>query len=210
MPYWATGQKKGSEKNLGRTKSPRRTKPGKNKSPRQNRKKNTHAKEKPKKEKKSRSKRHGHAKNRIENLKILYANVNSLQGKTTSLQANAGTHGSHIIPITETRGKPPKLVLYMPCVHKTRQSRGGGLAITVRDDISNKINVIDDLEDQDQEILWIYWTTIKKSILEHTTENNSHKQKPKSKNWVIMDPSIKLTGDFNAKLKIDKGDKKQT
>ena len=60
--------------------------------------------------------------------------------------------------------KLSKLEVYMPWVHKTRQSRGGRVAITVRDDISNKTKVIDDLEDQDQEIISIKVQRLNKKI----------------------------------------------
>ena len=109
----------------------------------------------------------------------------------------------------------------MPWVHKTRQSREGGVAITVRDDISNKTKVINDLKDQDQEIIWIEFQILKNIKIHIGTYYGKQEKEPVETverefsqlktqiQKLSNNGSIILKGDFNAKLKIDKGDKKQ-
>jgi hypothetical protein len=68
----------------------------------------------------------------------------------------AKTHNSHVITITETQIKPPRIPGYADWYHKPRTNRdGGGVAITVRDDLSHKTLPINDLEDDNQEVKWI-------------------------------------------------------
>ena len=108
----------------------------------------------------------------------------------------------------------------MPLLPKTRQNRGGGVTIAVRDDISNKTKVIDDLENQDQEIIWIEVQIMnnKKIMLEHTMEQEKwpveivkreFSQLKTQMQKLSNNGPIILTRDFNAKLKADKGTKKQ-
>ena len=96
-------------------------------------------------------------------IRILYANVNGARGKITSLQAAADSQKSHIVAIAETKGNPPALEGYAPWYHKPRPDRnGGGVAITVRNDLKCNTQIVDDLEDNNQEIIWIQISINKK------------------------------------------------
>ena len=58
------------------------------------------------------------------------------------------THSSHIITIAETKGKPPRINGYSEWYKRNRSGRGGGgVAIAVREDIENKCQLVEDLED---------------------------------------------------------------
>ena len=161
-------------------------------------------------------------KEKISKIKLLYANANGISGKIQSLQSAAETHGSHIITITETKCKPPRLKGYSKWIERPRKGKGGGgVAIAVRADLERKTQKIDDLEDDDQDVLWaqINLTRTKKLHVgvyygkqeTETTENVEREflqlrtQVLKLKN---LGP-IMLTGDFNAKLTINKENKTQ-
>lgn len=84
------------------------------------------------------------------------ANANGIKGKIRSLQSAADTHRSHVITIAETKGSAPKLRGYSPWMQKIRAGKeGGGVAIAVREDIAKCTQPVDDLEDHDQEVLWV-------------------------------------------------------
>ena len=62
----------------------------------------------------------------------------------------ARTHNSHTITITETKvqGDMPKLEGY-EWLSKNRTGKEGGVAIAVRNDLTNNAVRVDNLEDQD-------------------------------------------------------------
>ena len=67
------------------------------------------------------------------------------------------TQETHIAAITETKleGPPPYIPGYK-WIHKNRKNHpGGGVAFILREDIANQIYEIKELEDNNQEILWI-------------------------------------------------------
>ena len=151
------------------------------------------------------------------NLRILYANINGIRSKLESLQSAVDTHNSHIVAITETHSKPPKLDGYTQWLGKNRTGKGGGVALAVREDYANKIQPIDDLEDDNQEIMWarldlnhnrklsigVYYgkqENEKKEIVEREySQLTTQIIKLKQQGPVV------LTGDFNAKIEINKG-----
>ena len=112
--------------------------------------KNQQQKEKNRKREKKKKENHNQ-------IRILYANVNGVRGKIISLQAAADSQNSHIVAITETKGTPPALEGYAPWYHRLRsEGDGGGVAITVRNDINQNTQLVDDLENNNnQEIIWI-------------------------------------------------------
>ena len=61
------------------------------------------------------------------------------------------------VAITETKGTPPALEGYAPWYHRPRgEGDGGGVAITVRNNIKQNTQLVDDLENNNnQEIIWI-------------------------------------------------------
>ena len=74
-------------------------------------------------------------------------NVNSVRGKLISLQAATDSQNSHIVAITETKGNPPTLEGYAPWYHRPRgECDGGGVAITVRNDLKQNSQLVDDQE----------------------------------------------------------------
>ena len=87
----------------------------------------------------------------------MYANANGITGKIDSLKTAARTHNSHIITITETKiqGDMPKLEGYEWISKNRTRKEGGSIAIAVRNDLTNNATRVDDLEDQDQEVIWV-------------------------------------------------------
>ena len=83
--------------------------------------------------------------------------ISRIRGKIISLQAAADSQNSHIVAITETKGTPPALEGYAPWYHRPRnEGDGGGVAITVRNDIKQNSQLIDYLEtNNNQEIIRI-------------------------------------------------------
>ena len=158
-----------------------------------------------------------------ETIKILYANVNGIKGKINSLQTAAETHGSHVITIAETKQIPPKLEGYSDWMYKNRKDKGGGgVSIAVRDDLKLNTNEITMNEDPEQEIVWteiktkekeniyvgVYYgkqegktpvETIENEFSQISTQITKLRQRGK----------VILTGDFNAKIHIEKGNVKQ-
>jgi hypothetical protein len=122
----------------------------------------------------------------------------------------------HVITLAETKlhNIPPQLTNYTWITRNRPHKEGGGVAILIRNDITQKTSTITNLEDQDQEILWIQIKLNKKPInigvfygpQENTLSDETERQysqlasqihKLKKKGEVI------LTGDFNAKLQIN-------
>ena len=177
----------------------------------------------PYKAKKQKTRKRGkiNKKKEGETLKILYANTNGILGKIRSLQVVANLTNSHVITLTETKSTPPNLEGYAPWITKNRKGKTGGVAIATRQDITNNTQVVDDLEDHDQEILWIqsnkskhkkmfigvYYGKQEDEAIEVVEREFSQLRtqftKLKAKGPIV------LTGDFNAKIKIMKNEVKQ-
>ena len=97
---------------------------------------------------------------------------------------------------------------------KNRQNKeGGGVAILVRNDLVTKTNTIKNLEDQDQEILWLRMNITKHPLIigifygpqENAPQEEIERQYSQITtqiNKLKRKGDIILTGDFNAKLKI--------
>ena len=152
-----------------------------------------------------------------ENLKILYTNANGILGKIRSLQVVANLTNSHVITLTETKSTPPNLEGYAPWITKNRKGKtGGGVAIATRQDIANNTQVVDDLEDHDQDILWIqinkskhkkmfigvYYGKQEDEAIEVVEREFSQLRMQLTK--LKARGPIVLTDDFNAKIKIMK------
>ena len=175
---------------------------------------------------KNRNKRNNRSRRKnktIKEIKILYCNANGIRGKIKSIESAAKTQAAHIIAITETKGPAPKIEGYSNWYEKTRNdTRGGGVAIAVREDLINKCQPVEDIEDQNQEVKWIqlsthhnnkvyigvYYGKQEKEPIENVEREFSQIKaqiaKLKNKGPII------LTGDFNAKIKIDKNQGKTT
>ena len=149
-------------------------------------------------------------------MKILYANANGILGKIRSLQAVANLTNSHVITLTETN-----LEGYTPWIAKNRKGKTGGVVIATRQDIANNTQVADDLEDHDQEILWIqinqskhnkmfigvYYGKQEDEAIE-VVEREFFQLRTQLTKLKARGPIV-LTGDFNAKIKIMKNEVKQ-
>ena len=121
----------------------------------------------------------------------------------------------NIACITETKitSHTPNIPGYSWETNNRRNKQGGGVAIVISDTIKNKTNRIVDIEDQDQEIIWIeikqgnnktyigtYYgpqENVPSEIVEREmSQIRTQIHKLKTQGRVI------LTGDFNAKINI--------
>ena len=138
-------------------------------------------------------------------------------GKAKSLTTAAQTNNSHIITLAEAKitTHPPKITGYSWHTKNRNHNQGGGVAILIRDDLKHTCQQVTDLEDQDQDIrrikiqtnssaihIGIYYgrqelapeEQIKEEFSKLTTQVNRLKQ----------NGEVILTGDFNAKLEVNK------
>ena len=174
-----------------------------------------------KRKKKTRSKRGKHGKgNREQNIKILYVNINGAKSKIESLQSAVQTHNSHIVALTETKGIPPKLDGYAKWELKQTNKHGGGVAITVREELANNFQIVEDMEDANQEIIWAQIAHKNKKIYigvyygkqenekSEIVEREFSQLQTQINRLKKQGPTI-IVGDFNAKLKVQKGEIKQ-
>ena len=154
-------------------------------------------------------------KKKTKNINLLYVNPDGITGKITSLISTAQATNAHIIGLAETKlGKTHPIVQGYEWINKPRKGRtGGGVAMLIREDIYHLTEPVEDLEDQNQEILWvkieakraktyigIYYGPQEKCSKEEAERQyaqiTSQINKLKTKGQVI------LMGDFNAKLEI--------
>ena len=116
-----------------------------------------------------------------------------------------------------TKGPPPRIDGYGTWFEKNRtQRKGGGVAIAVREDLINKCQPVDDLEDQNQEIVWIQLNTHQSNKVfigvyygkqENESQEVIEREFSQIKTQVVklkQQGPIILTGDFNAKIRINK------
>ena len=152
----------------------------------------------------------------LTNLNILYANVRGIKGKAHDLEHKLKMHETHISALTETKlgSIPPKIEGYT-WITKNKHSGTGGIALMVKNKLANITKTPEFLEDDDTEILWCELETkpvptyigvvygkqesapieeVERQFQTITTHILTLKQKGK----------IILTGDFNAKLNIQK------
>ena len=141
-----------------------------------------------------------------------------------SLQAAADSQNSHIVAITETKGTPPALEGYAPWYHRPRsQGDGGGVAITVRNDIKQNTQLVDDLgNNNNQEIIWIQINLNRRNKIyagiyygkeENTPGDEVEREMSQLRAQITkLRPKghIILTGDFNAKININQEEAKQS
>ena len=140
-------------------------------------------------------------------------NVRGIKGKIKDLELTLLTHNTHIAGITETYLEPEENI-YIPgytWIGKPRTENGGGVGFMIRNDLINKIDILD--ENPDTEIQWIKTKTkpgimigvyygkqenVKRNIIKNEIKNIENTiRKYKKDETIIM-------GDFNAKLEITK------
>ena len=105
---------------------------------------------------------------------------------------------------------------------KNRLNRqGGGVAIITKDNITNNCSRVENLEDNNQEIIWIEITAGKVKTYVGTYYGPQESSPPEEieremaqlRTQIIklkQTGRVILTGDFNAKIKIEKDECKQT
>ena len=169
------------------------------------------------------NKKRGKKKKFIKKLRIMYVNLDGINDKVQSLETTANTLEADIILVTETKQMPPKLRGYGKWISKERIGKGGGgVAITAKEDIYDRLSEIKDIEiPKSQDIVWAnleiaknkhiklaaYYgkqETEKISIVEEEFDNlNTQINMLKDKGEMI------LAADFNAKLQIERNQYKQ-
>ena len=167
--------------------------------------------------KKSQGKNKQKKRNRKNEIKIIYANVNGIKGKDASLQSAAEEYGADIICINETKTAPPRIQGYANWTHKQRPGKeGGGVAITTKEKISNKTTKVENIEDHDQEVIWIEIKTTHNNKIYIGTYYGKQEKEPRENierefsqlesqmNKLQREAPIVLIGDFNAKIEINK------
>ena len=146
----------------------------------------------------------------------MYANVNGIiRGKDGSIQSAAETYQADIITLTETKQILPRITGYSPWIHKQRTNKeGGGVAIAVKEEIASKTTKVENIEDHEQEIVWIEYKPTNNNKIYIGAYYGKQEKEPREIiereysqlqtqiNQLEKTGSIILTGDFNAKLKI--------
>ena len=94
-------------------------------------------------------------KNKTVEITILYANINGVKSKIRSLVSAVEASNCDIVMITETKGRPPQMDGFK-WYHKERtNTTGGGVAIAIKNEMAKYTGEVKDIEDQNQEIIWI-------------------------------------------------------
>ena len=136
-------------------------------------------------------------------------------GKVCSLMSVAKANDSHIIALTETKiGKITPDTPGYHWVNGPRDLNGGGVALLIREDIQHLIKKPPELEDQDQEIKWIEYTSGKNKVYigvyygpqEKVSEEEAERQYSQLTTQISQlhkKGEVILVGDFNAKLEIN-------
>ena len=142
-------------------------------------------------------------------------------GKISSLMSVAKANDSHIIAITETKiGNITPDTPDYHWINGPRNQHGGGVALLIREDIKHHINKPPELEDQDQEIKWIEFTSGKNKVYigvyygpqEKVSEEEAERQYSQLTTQITKlkkRGEVLLVGDFNAKLEINNNIVKQ-
>ena len=155
-------------------------------------------------------------------INIMYANINGAIRKAKSLTTAAHTNNSHIITLAETKitTHPPKITGYSWHTKNRNHNQGGGVANLIRDDVKHTCQQVTDLEDQDQDICRIKMQ-INNSAIHIGTYYGKQEQAPEEQikeefsklttqvNRLKQNGEVILTGDFNAKLEVNKDQAKQ-
>ena len=148
------------------------------------------------------------------NINLLYANPCGISGKISSLTTVAQSNESHIIALAETKlGNTPPVVAGYTWYNKPRKLGSGGVALLVRDDIKHMTKLVQEIEDYDQEILWIEINMCKEKVFigvyygpqekcSNEEADRQYSQMSSQINKLKSKGEVVLMGDFNAKLEI--------
>ena len=148
---------------------------------------------------------------------VMYVNVNGIGDKALSLQTAAKMVEADIIAITETKQIPPKIDGYAKWMSKERKDRqGGGVAITVREELDQVATRCTEFDDDPQEIIWMELKVSKTSNVYICTYYGKQEKAPTEEveteysnitaqvEYFKKRGEVILTGDFNAKLYIER------
>ena len=143
----------------------------------------------------------------------MYVNPQGITGKINSLAAVAKASNAQVIGLAETKlGKTPPRVPGYNWYNKPRKPGSGGVAILVREDIKHMTERIEDMEDHEQEIIWIRIknkTPVDIGVFYGPQEkcSNEEAQRQYSQltsqiNKLASKDEVILMGDFNAKVEV--------
>ena len=143
----------------------------------------------------------------------VYANPNGIMGKIPSLMSAAKAANAHITALAETKiSSIAPVTQGYHWINGPRSTNGGGVALLIRDDIRHITKQVQNLEDQDQEIIWIEITGKKVYIgvyygpQEKCSDEESERQYSQITsqiNKLSKQGEVILVGDFNAKLEVN-------
>ena len=150
----------------------------------------------------------------------MYVNPQGITGKINSLAAVAKASNAQVIGLAETKlGKTPPRVPGYNWYNKPRKHGSGGVAILVREDIKHMTERIEDMEDHEQEIIWIRIknkTPVDIGVFYGPQEkcSNEEAQRQYSQltsqiNKLASKDEVILMGDFNAKVDVQTEDVRQ-
>ena len=137
-------------------------------------------------------------------------------GKITSLIAATEATKAQIIGLAETKlsKNTPKVEGYRWINRPRPNSTGGGVALLIRDDIHHLTEKVEDLEDEDQEVVWVKIKNPRNSVYvgvfygpqekcSNEEAERQYAQLTAQINKLRAEGQIILMGDFNAKLTIE-------
>ena len=99
----------------------------------------------------SRSKR-----KKASHINLLYCNINGARGKVRSLAKVIKAEETDIAMLTETKGKPPALEGFTWYSKERKNGKGGGVAIAIRNSLTNHVGQPDVMETDEVKVCWIY------------------------------------------------------
>ena len=152
----------------------------------------------------------------------MYTNLDGIRGKVKNLQETALSLEAGAVVVTETKQIPPRLKGFGRWRSKERTTKGGGgVAICVREHLDSRITKRDDLEDEEQDVVWVemklgpkekimiggYYGKQEKENAEVIDREYSQLDTQLSK--LEKEGECILSGDFNAKLQISEENHKQ-
>ena len=157
-------------------------------------------------------------KGKKQELRILYSNPRGATGKICSIEADAQTYDPHYIALAETKfSNEPLPIKGYKWFYKNRKNReGGGVAIAARKDLLKSTTEVENLEDQNQEVLWVQLKSFHETTFvgvyygKQETDKREEVQTEYSQLQTQVHKleqigEVILLGDHNAKLEINKG-----
>ena len=96
----------------------------------------------------------------------MYVNINEIKDKIKSPELTAQTCKAHILAVVETKQIPPRIEGFGNWNHKERKNKGGGgVAIAARGDINQNIIKVENLEDENQDVVWMEFKKSRKDSI---------------------------------------------